>query len=79
MWDVHAKIQTHIVVPISKNMHQSRNKLREILNLDPSCTADCKEPADKIIFAFIVYIYDTYVYVCDCGFDVELANNFVYE
>ena len=35
----------------------SRNKLRELLNLDPSCAAGCKEPVQKTICAFIDQVY----------------------
>ena len=35
----------------------SRNKLRELLNLDPSCAAGCKEPAQKLICAFVDQVY----------------------
>ena len=31
----------------SFDVKTSRNKLREILNLHPSCAADCKEPGQK--------------------------------
>ena len=33
----------------SFDVDTSRNKLRELLNLDPSCAAGCKEPAQKLI------------------------------
>ena len=36
----------------SFDVDTSRNKLRELLNLDPSCAAGCKEPAQKLICAF---------------------------
>ena len=44
----------------SFDVDTSRNKLRELLNLDPSCTAGCKEPAQKLICAFVDQVY-TYV------------------
>ena len=41
----------------SFDVDTSRNKLRELLNLDPSCAAGCKEPAQKLICAFVDQVY----------------------
>ena len=46
----------------SFDVKTSRNKLRELLNLDPSWAVCCKEPAQKPICAFIDQVY-TYVNV----------------
>ena len=46
----------------SFDVKPSRKKLRELLNLDPSCAAGCKEPAQKHICAFTDQVY-TYVNV----------------
>ena len=35
----------------------SRNKLRELPNLDPSCAVGCKEPAQTLICAFVDQVY----------------------
>ena len=41
----------------SFDVDASRNKLRELLNLDPNCAAGCKEPAQKLICAFVDQVY----------------------
>ena len=45
------------VYSVSFDVDTSRNKLRELLNLDPSCAAGCKEPAQKLICAFVDQVY----------------------
>ena len=44
----------------SFDVDTSRNRLRELLNLDPSCAAGYKGPAQKLICAFVDQVY-TYV------------------
>ena len=41
----------------SFDVDTSRNRLRELLNLDPSCAAGCKEPAQKFFCAFVAQVY----------------------
>ena len=44
----------------SFDVQTSRNKLRELLNLDPSCAVGCKAPAQKTICAFIDQVYSSW-------------------
>ena len=53
----------------SFDVKTSSSNIREILILDPSCVADCKEPAKISICAVI-----DQVHLCECEFDVRLKN-----
>ena len=53
----------------SFDVKTSSNKIREILNPNPSCDVDCKESAKTSICAF-----NDRVHLCECEFDVRLKK-----